>query len=252
MMAVTTVVVSTFHGTPLPAKPAPLIVPVHAAAPQATISPTPAASASELSTATESALLYTVVLPATPSASPESTSSATTLKKKKPKPTPSPKPSVKPSSQPSVTPSDSPSPSAQPETAKSAAESVDIPAPSVALKPGNNPDLILQLINDHRKNLGLPAFEKDDKLCQIAQYRAPQLDNEIFGNGTIHQGFYDLKLPYWATENAASYKGEQTIVSWWLSDSIHKKAIESTKDKYSCGACSGNSCSQIFSSFIPK
>lgn len=114
-----------------------------------------------------------------------------------------------------------------------------------------NPDTILQLINQYRAGINLPALEKDEKLCKVAEYRKPQLYDEIFTSGTIHKGFYDLKLPYYIVENMASYGSEQANVSWWLGSQIHREAIEGDF-KYSCGACAGNSCTQLFTNFSPK
>jgi uncharacterized protein YkwD len=123
--------------------------------------------------------------------------------------------------------------------------------PIRTLKSSLNPEVLFNLINKHRADIGMPAFEKDGRLCQLAQYRAPMLQREIFGGGVMHSGLRALKLPYWITENIAGYNTEQVIFNFWMSDYIHKKAIESD-NKYSCGACSGNTCAQEFSSFVPK
>jgi uncharacterized protein YkwD len=114
-----------------------------------------------------------------------------------------------------------------------------------------NPDIIFTLINGHRASIGKAPFQKDDRICAIAQSRAPELYNEIFVTHTMHQGFYARNLPFWATENMAHYKDETTIVAWWLNSPIHRRAIEGDYT-YSCGACAGNSCNQIFTSFQPK
>lgn len=116
---------------------------------------------------------------------------------------------------------------------------------------GLNSDTLLQLINQHREGLGLPALIKDEQLCKVADYRKPQLYDEIFTSGNIHKGFYDLNLPYYITENMAHYGSEQAILNWWLGSPIHSAAIEGNS-KYSCGACSGNSCAQLFTNYTPK
>lgn len=114
-----------------------------------------------------------------------------------------------------------------------------------------NADLILQLINIHRKTKNLTPFVKDTELCSLAQSRAPELYNEIYVTGKVHEGFYKRNLPYWITENMASYPTENAIVNWWLGSTIHRNAIEGNY-KYSCGACDGSSCTQLFTSYIPK
>ena len=138
--------------------------------------------------------------------------------------------------------STSPNPSSIPSTASS-------PAPVQALT-SSNADKLFQMVNDHRAKLGLKAFEKDDRLCKIARDRAPQVNSEL-NSGTLHKGFKDLNLPYWATENIAAYQTIEENLRFWLSDYIHKKAIEGDS-KFSCLACEGSSCSQVFTSFINK
>ena len=141
----------------------------------------------------------------------------------------------------------------KPELKKEAKESPKMsPSPvSAEQKHSANGEKLFQMINDHRKTLGLASFEKDNRICLIATTRAPQIYDEVFGEGPIHQGFKSLNLPYWATENAASYETIEQNLHFWLSDTIHKKAIEGDS-KYSCLECSGTSCSQIFTSFIVR
>lgn len=114
-----------------------------------------------------------------------------------------------------------------------------------------NADTMFSLINAHRQSMGLPAFEKEEKLCQLAASRAPELYDEIFVTGKVHAGFDARNLPYWITENMVSRPTEQEGFNWWLSSSLHRRAIEGNF-KYSCGACSGNSCAQLFTSYDPK
>ncbi len=114
-----------------------------------------------------------------------------------------------------------------------------------------NADLIFNMINEHRAKLGLTAFEKEAKLCSIAESRRPQLHNEIFGSGFVHQGFRQLNLPYWITENMAGYGSEIANFNWWLNSPLHRSAIEGNY-KYSCGACDDTSCAQLFTSYVPK
>lgn len=126
-----------------------------------------------------------------------------------------------------------------------------LPAPvSVPSITSLNADLILQLINNHRTEIGLAPFEKDDTVCQIAQARVPQLQTEV-STFTLHKGFYDMNLPFWATENMAYYPTEQQDMDFWLRSPVHRSAIEGNY-KYSCGVCYGNVCAQIFTNYLPK
>lgn len=135
----------------------------------------------------------------------------------------------------------SPAPTATPAASSS-------PAP-IALSSANA-EILFQMTNDHRAKIGKPALEKEERLCKIAEGRAPMVKTEL-ANGTLHKGFKELNLPYWATENIAAYSTMNENFNFLVTDYIHKKAIESDA-KYSCTACTGTSCSQIFSSFVSK
>ncbi len=127
-----------------------------------------------------------------------------------------------------------------------------IPAsPSAAVSKPLNADLVFELINLHRKTKNLPVFEKNADLCKLAESRAAEIDNEIFGSGSIHAGFRARNIPYWITENMAGYGSESANVNWWLGSAIHRNAIEGDS-KYSCGACTEKSCVQLFTSYVPK
>lgn len=144
----------------------------------------------------------------------------------------------------------SPSPSS---TVAASATPSPTPTPTPAasnVSLSGNSQRMFDMVNEYRKGKGLAAFEKDSRLCEIAEKRAPQVNGEL-ANGTLHKGFKDLNLPYWSTENIVAYSTLEQNLKFWLSDYIHKKAIESDH-KYSCTSCSGTSCSQIFTSFVPK
>lgn len=141
----------------------------------------------------------------------------------------------------------SPSPSSTPKPSQTSTPS---PTSAPVTLANSNSETMFNMVNDYRSKLGLKAFEKDERICKIAQQRAPQVNGEL-QSGNLHKGFKDLNLPYWATENIAAYASLKEDFNFWISDYIHKKAIESD-NKYSCVACSGTSCSQIFTSFVQK
>jgi len=114
-----------------------------------------------------------------------------------------------------------------------------------------NPDIILNLINNYRKKISLPPFEKEENLCKIAKDRGPEINNEIFVTGNFHEGIRERNFPYFVTENLIYQDNEQDALNWWLNSPIHKRAIEGNS-KYSCGECFGLVCSQLFTSYIPK
>lgn len=127
-----------------------------------------------------------------------------------------------------------------------------IPAsPTATVTKPLNADFVFELINLHRKTKNLPAFEKEGELCKLAESRATEIDNEIFGTSSVHAGFIARNIPYWITENVAGYGSESANVNWWLGSTIHRNAIEGNS-KYSCGACTSRSCVQLFTSYVPK
>lgn len=114
-----------------------------------------------------------------------------------------------------------------------------------------NPDVIFDMINAHRAQIGKSPFKKETSLCSLAKTRSTELHDELFVKGGLHSGLYNRNLPYWVTENAKYGSNEAGTVEWWLNSPIHRSAIEGDS-AYSCGACNGSQCSQLFTSFTPK
>lgn len=169
---------------------------------------------------------------------------------------PTPKPSIKPSEDPKETPQPSKKPESSKEPEKEEKAETKSPLPSVtpsqspAPMTSSNADMLFQMTNDHRAKIGKSLFEKEERLCKIAQERAPMVNEEL-KNGSLHKGFKEMNLPYWATENLAAYQTMKENFQFLVTDYIHRIAIEGDY-KYSCTACVGTSCSQIFSSFVFK
>jgi uncharacterized protein YkwD len=145
---------------------------------------------------------------------------------------------------PTITPTIAPEPTLPPDPTE---KPTPTPESAVAAnQDGLNPEVILSLINNHRSSKGLPAFQTDIRLCEIAQARTPDLHNEMFGNSYIHAGFNQQTFDWWITENMVHQPTETAAVKWWLSSSLHRRAIESTAHTHSCGACAGYTCIQLF------
>lgn len=172
-------------------------------------------------------------------------------------PSPSPtKPSPKPTITPLPTPSTVPTlikPTLSPSTAPTLEPtSTAVPTPIPSTTDDLDTSKILTLINQHRQSKGLAPLASDDRLCNIASDRRPQLQNEMFGSGYIHQGFNSLALDYWITENMVHQPSEEAALAWWLRSSLHRSAIESASHTHSCGICQGHTCIQLFTSWQPK
>lgn len=114
-----------------------------------------------------------------------------------------------------------------------------------------NSDILYNLVNQYRRNIGLYEFKKTPELCQLAQERSTEIYNEIFITRNMHSGLYSRDLPYRITENIIYANTEEEALRWWLNSHVHRHAIESNY-KYSCLACSGNSCSELFTSYEIK
>lgn len=121
---------------------------------------------------------------------------------------------------------------------------------SLSTPGGLNADKLFEMSNSYRAERGLPPFQKDEKSCQLAASRAPEVAGEV-ASGELHKGLKERNLPYWNTENIISMRTEEEAFTWWINDYIHKKAIEGNFT-YSCVACSGNSCAQEFTNYQPK
>ena len=140
-------------------------------------------------------------------------------------------------------------PTPEPSTSITATPTNYTPAPQT--NPGGlNADVLFSMVNSYRASQGLPAFQQDAKTCSLAQQRAPMIAGEI-ASGNMHAGLKAMNLPYWNTENIISMNSEQAAFNWWINDPIHHDAIVS-HNTYSCVACSGNSCAEEFTSYVPK
>lgn len=125
-------------------------------------------------------------------------------------------------------------------------------SPSLTASEGKlDADVLFSLVNSYRQSIGLSPFEKDPRVCEIAQMRAPELYGEIVVSHNMHAGLYNRQFPFWVTENMIHIRTEQDAVSWWLHSPIHRRQMLGDY-KYACSACIGNSCTLVFSNFTPK
>jgi uncharacterized protein YkwD len=116
--------------------------------------------------------------------------------------------------------------------------------PEPKVSPNLDPEVIFNLINEKRVQAGLPPLEKESKVCELATSRTPELSAE-FASGFLHRGFYARQVPYRAAENVIYMRTEQAAVNWWMNSSVHRSQLLGNY-KYSCVACQGQSCTQIF------
>lgn len=117
-------------------------------------------------------------------------------------------------------------------------------------KGGLDAEKLFEMSNKYRVSKGLAPFEKDSRTCELAISRAPEIYNEIYG-GVMHSGLRARNLNYWNMENIISMNSEEKAFNWWIEDLIHRVQLEAD-NKYSCVACSGNSCVQEFTNFLAK
>lgn len=112
-------------------------------------------------------------------------------------------------------------------------------------------DILFSLVNAHRKEINLPAFEQNTDVCSVAASRRDEMVREIFVTHALHAGFYAKNLPYFATENLIWQRTETGALNWWLASPIHRTAIEGHY-KYACGVCNGEVCNMIFTNYDKK
>jgi len=159
-------------------------------------------------------------------------------------PLPTDTPTPTPTATPKPTPTDTPTPTATPTLTAT-------PQPMVSSNPGGlNADKLFSMVQNYRTSNNLPPFQKDDRACNVAEARAPQVEEEI-DDGHMHSGLKAMNLPYWNTENIITMRTEEEAFNWWINDPIHHDAIVGDY-KYSCLACSGNACAEEFTNFEPK
>lgn len=164
---------------------------------------------------------------------------------------PSTLPTLTPTLLPTQTPTSTPYPTILPSASSQQPVLPTLQPHSTAAPDSLDAEKLFRLINEHRSTKNLTPLEKHDYLCNVAKNRAPQLYDEIFITKNVHAGFYEMNLPYWITENMAHYDSEDIIMQWWLNSTIHRNAIEGNH-RYTCGACHGKSCVQLFTSFVKK
>jgi uncharacterized protein YkwD len=161
-----------------------------------------------------------------------------------------PKATIKPTSTPTEKPSSSPIASIKP-LPTVAPTSTPTPTAEPAVNTGGlSADKIFDLVNNYRSSKGLPPVQKDERACEVARSRAPEIAAEISG-GYMHKGIRERALPYFNSEIIISMRSEEAAVQWWINDYIHRVQMEGDY-KYSCAACSGNSCVQEFTNFVPR
>ncbi len=177
-----------------------------------------------------------------------------------------PKPTLKPTSTPTPGSPDTPIVTAKP-SEKIKVQSGQAPKPTSTPTPtpfpiptitkqaapvnGLNANELFAMVNNYRSTFDLPPFKKDEAVCAIAQNRAPEVYNEIYGNSAMHSGLRAMNLPYYVNENIINFTTEQHAFNWWINDKIHRDAILADYT-YSCIACHAHNCSEIFTSYIPK
>lgn len=125
---------------------------------------------------------------------------------------------------------------------------VSFPKPIDNVKKDIDSDKLLSLINSWRKSQGFAEYIKDNRLCEIAKDRAD--DTVCRRAECVHDGFVQKYSNYSfvIAENITGAYSEQDALDRWLSSKPHRNTLEKSY-KYSCVACKGQLCVQIFSSF---
>jgi uncharacterized protein YkwD len=166
---------------------------------------------------------------------------------KAPSPTPTPSPTKTPIT-PTLTSTPTPTPTLMPTATTQPTQTVQ--AGSNTSTGGLNADVLFNMSNTYRAGKGLAPFQTEARICSLAAARAPEIAAEIAG-GYMHAGKDSHNFPYRFTENIITMRTEAEAFNWWVNDYIHRVQIEQN-NTHSCVACSGNACTQLFTSFQPK
>jgi len=114
-----------------------------------------------------------------------------------------------------------------------------------------NADKLFDMVNTYRASANLPAYQKEDRICKLADERVVEIYDEIWVTYSMHSGLRRRNLDYWVWENLIYQNTEEQALNWWINSPIHNKGLLSDMH-YSCARCSGKSCVMLFTSFIPK
>lgn len=113
-------------------------------------------------------------------------------------------------------------------------------------------DRLWNTVNQWRVEQGKPAYEEDQKLCQFADRRAKEIQDNY-----SHEGFIAIGLEgsnellsqtgfTFAGENLSSdFNTEKETLNAWLNSDTHRKNLNDSF-KYSCIRCLDNRCVQLF------
>ncbi len=113
-------------------------------------------------------------------------------------------------------------------------------------------DNLWDLIQSWRKENMLEVYVKDERLCDIATYRAEQLAKG--GSLDNHYGFTSKysSYPYVLQENIINNSSiEKITLARWLGSPPHRETLEKPYTS-SCVKCKSGFCSQVFSSFSTR
>lgn len=114
---------------------------------------------------------------------------------------------------------------------------------------GLNSDKLWSLIQEWRQSQGLSPYIKDQRLCKIAELRAPEVNAEKIP----HAGFLQRysTYPYVLSENIVYDSiSENLAFDKWLNSASHAATLRANYI-YSCVATDKDDAVQIFSNLEP-
>lgn len=115
-----------------------------------------------------------------------------------------------------------------------------------------NSDKLWSLIEEWRTKEGLPAYIKDQRICDIANNRILEVDKEIKENAP-HKGFVDAVKDFPIrggsfSENIVGAGSEEEALDKWLRSASHSAALRKSYT-YSCISTKGPYAIQEFANF---
>lgn len=113
-----------------------------------------------------------------------------------------------------------------------------------------NPDILLNDVNNYRKDNGLSALVKTPSLCSVAESRLSETRKNWGHTGFSAARFCTVNCSM--GENLAKdYKSEQEIVDAWIASDGHRAIMLDERIKYGCVASDGQYTVLNVSTMIP-
>lgn len=116
-------------------------------------------------------------------------------------------------------------------------------SPKVSLDEG----VLWSLVQDWRVDQGLQTYTKDQRLCDLASARLPEI-KALFEHDGWKEHIAGMEYVRIAENISRDYSSESNTLDGWLLSPTHKASLDYPYS-YSCIKCDGTYCVQEFGNF---